>query len=50
MADLIGHYENANGDRLYPIISGAAAFIENGQRATQAYSKGSYLYFKNKLC
>ncbi len=50
MADLIGHYENANGDRLYPILSGAASFIENGQRASQSYSKGSYLYYKNNLC
>lgn len=50
MANLIGHYENANGDRLYPILSGAASAIEYGQRASQAYSKGSYLYYKNKLC
>lgn len=50
MANLQGHFEDANGNILLPINSGEAATIETGTTASQAYTKGTYLFFNNKLC
>lgn len=50
MANYLGHYEDASGNILLPIPSGATATIETGTTASQAYTTGSYLYFNNRLC
>lgn len=50
MANYNGHYEDASGNILLPIPSGATATIETGTTASQAYTTGSYLYFNNRLC
>jgi len=50
MATLNGHFEDASGNILLPIPSGATATIETTNKASQAYSVGSYLYYNNRLC
>lgn len=50
MAILNGHFEDANGNILLPMNSGEANTIETGTTASQAYTKGTYLFFNNKLC
>lgn len=50
MAIYKGHFEDASGNILLPINSGEAATIETGTTASQAYIKGTYLFFDNKLC
>lgn len=50
MANLQGHFEDASGNILLPINGGEAASIETGSTASQAYTKGTYLFFNNKLC
>lgn len=50
MSNLQGHYEDSSGNILLPIPGGMVAKVETGTTATQAYTKGTYLYFDNKLC
>lgn len=50
MAIYNGHLEDANGNILLPIPNSAAAKVETGTTATQAYTKGALFYFNNKLC
>ena len=50
MANYSGHYEDSSGNLILPIPSGGAATIELGNTASQAYTKGTLLYFKNRLC
>ena len=50
MANYNGHFEDSSGNILLPIPSGATATVETGSTASQAYTKGAYLYFNNKLC
>ena len=50
MANLQGHFEDSNGNILLPIASGSTATVETGSTASQAYTKGSLLYFNNRLC
>mgnify|MGYP003310833540 CR=1 FL=1 len=50
MATYNGHFEDSSGNILLPIPSGAAATVETGSTASQAYTVGSFLYFNNRLC
>lgn len=50
MATYNGHFEDASGNILLPIPSGAAATIETTNKASQAYTSGSLLYYNNRLC
>ena len=50
MATYNGHFEDSSGNIVLPIPSGGAATVETGSTASQAYTKGSLLYFDNKLC
>jgi hypothetical protein len=50
MATYQGHFEDASGNILLPIPSGATATIETTSTASQAYTTGSYLYYNNRLC
>lgn len=50
MATYKGHFEDSSGNLILPIPSGAASNIETGPNASQGYTKGSILYFNNKLC
>ena len=50
MATLKGHFEDSNGNYLFPILSGATTTIEPGSRSSQSYTSGAYLYFGDKLC
>ena len=50
MANLMGHFEDANGNILLPIPSGATATIETSNSASQAYTTGSFLFYNNRLC
>ena len=50
MANYNGHFEDSSGNILLPIPSGGAATVETGSTASQAYTKGAYLYFNNRLC
>lgn len=50
MATYNGHFEDSNGNILLPIPSGATATIETSNKASQAYTTGSLLYYNNRLC
>ncbi len=50
MSNFQGHFEDSSGNIVLPIPSGGAATIELGNTASQAYTKGTLLYFKNRLC
>ena len=50
MATYYGHLEDNSGNLLLPIPTGGAATVETGTTASQAYTKGTYFYFNNKLC
>lgn len=50
MATLKGHFEDASGNILLPITGGEVSKIETGNIASQAYTKGTYLFYNNKLC
>ncbi len=50
MATYNGHFEDASGNILLPMPSGAVATIETTNKASQAYTSGSLLYFNNRLC
>lgn len=50
MAIYNGHFEDANGNILLPINSGEVSAVENGVVASRAYTKGTYLFFNNKVC
>ena len=50
MSNLQGHYEDSSGNILLPIPGGMVAKVETGTTASQKYTKGTYLYFDNKLC
>lgn len=50
MATYNGHFEDSSGNVLLPISGGIAAAIETGSTASQAYMKGTYLFYNNRLC
>ena len=50
MATYNGHQEDSSGNILLPTAHSFAATIETGTTASQAYTKGTYLIFNNRLC
>lgn len=50
MATYNGHNEDASGNILLSIGNGMTATLETGTTASQAYTKGAYLYYNNRLC
>lgn len=50
MATYNGHNEDSSGNILLSIGNGMTATLETGTRASQAYAKGAYLYYNNRLC
>lgn len=50
MATYNGHNEDSSGNILLSIGNGMTATVETGTTASQAYTKGSYLFFNNRLC
>lgn len=50
MATYNGHQEDASGNILLSIGNGMTATLETGSTASQAYTKGSYLFFNNRMC
>lgn len=50
MAIYQGHNEDSSGNLLLSIGNGMTATVETGTKASQAYTKGQYLFFDNKLC
>lgn len=50
MAIYNGHNEDASGNILLGVGNGMTATVESGTTASQAYTKGSYLYYNNRLC
>lgn len=50
MATYNGHNEDSSGNILLSIGNGMTAKVETGTTASQAYTKGSYLFFNNRLC
>lgn len=50
MAIFNGHNEDSSGNILLCIGSGITATVETGNTASQAYTKGSYLFYRNTLC
>ena len=50
MAIYSGHNEDSSGNILLSIGNGMTATLESGTTASQAYTKGSYVFFDNKLC
>ena len=50
MAIYNGHNEDSSGNILLSIGNGMTATVETGSTASQAYTKGSYLFFNNRLC
>ena len=50
MAIYQGHNEDSSGNLLLSIGNGMTATVETGTKASQAYVKGAYLFFNNKLC
>lgn len=50
MAIYQGHNEDSSGNLLLSIGNGMTATVETGSTASQAYTKGAYLFFNNRLC
>ena len=50
MAIYQGHNEDSSGNLLLSIGNGMTATVETGSIASQSYTKGSYLFFDNRLC
>lgn len=50
MAIYQGHNEDSSGNILLSIGNGMTATVETGTKASQAYTKGAYLFFNNRLC
>ena len=50
MATYLGHQEDSSGNILLPTPHSMAAQIELGTTASQAYAKGAYVVFNNRLC
>ena len=50
MATYLGHQENSSGNILLPTPHSMATQIEFGTTASQAYAKGAYVVFNNRLC
>ena len=50
MATYNGHQEDSSGNILLSIGNGMTATVETGSTASQAYTKGAYLFFNNRLC
>lgn len=50
MAIYQGHNEDSSGNLLLSIGNGMTATVETGSTASQSYTKGSYLFFNNRLC
>lgn len=49
MATYNGHQEDSSGNILLAIPNSMATTIETGSTASQAYTKGSYFYYNNRL-
>lgn len=49
MSNFQGHFEDSSGNLVLPIPAGAAATVETGANASQAYTKGSYLYHGDRF-
>lgn len=50
MATYNGHNEDSSGNILLSIGNGMTATVETGTTASQAYTKGTLLFFNNRLC
>lgn len=50
MATYLGHQEDSSGNILLPTPHSMATQIEFGTTASQAYAKGAYVVFNNRLC
>ena len=50
MSNFQGHFEDSSGNIILPIPNGGAATVETTNKASQPYTKGSLLYFNNRLC
>ena len=50
MATYLGHQEDSSGNILLPTPHSMATQIEFGTTASQAYAKGAYIVFNNRLC
>ena len=50
MAIYTGRNEDSSGNILLSIGNGMTATLETGTTASQAYTKGAYVFFDNKLC
>lgn len=50
MANYLGHFEDSSGNIVLPIPSGGTATVETTNKASQPYTKGTLLYFNNRLC
>lgn len=50
MATYLGHQEDSSGNILLPTPHSMATQIEFGTKASQAYAKGAYVVFNNRLC
>ena len=50
MATYNGHNEDSSGNLLLSIGNGMTATVETGTTASQSYTKGSYIFFNNRLC
>ena len=50
MATYKGHNEDSSGNILLSIGNGMTATVETGSTASQAYTKGAYIFFNNRFC
>ena len=50
MATYQGHNEDSSGNLLLNIGNGMTATVELTNKASQAYTKGAYLFFNNRFC
>ena len=50
MATYKGHNEDSSGNLLLSIGNGMTATVETGSTASQAYTKGAYIFFNNRFC
>ena len=50
MSNFQGHFEDSSGNIVLPIPSGGTATVETTNKASQTYTKGTLLYFNNRLC
>jgi len=50
MSTYNGRNEDSSGNILLSIGNGMTATLETGTTASQAYTKGAYVFFNNRLC